>query len=299
MVGFFGFVSMALTHQMGRQRLNRVPEPTAKTESMANVMQYDRVMATKLVIAYALGLEIVYRARAEGTSGKGVDLACGPGHYTLCLTRYLGYEHMTGIDLSEPMIEAARRNAMALGLAERAEFRTGDITHLENIDSGSLDLASFTDAAHHMPDLQTVEHVLREMDRMTKPDGLVMVMDLVRLRTSELTEKYVHALGQDYVAQGLPDFFNDFRNSMYAAWTVREINQAIPRGTRRLWRHLVPGGLPTVQVILGLPAGQQNVFLRKGLPWSEGEGPISADMRWEWKMLRRSLFLGGRFMHVR
>jgi len=80
-----------------------------------------------------------------------------------------------------------------------------------------FDLTSFTDAAHHMPDLATVGKVISEMDRVTKPDGLVMVMDLVRLRTAALTENYVGLLGADYLKMGLPYFFNQFRDSMYAA----------------------------------------------------------------------------------
>ena len=87
-----------------------------------------------------------------------------------------------------------------------------------------------------------------------------MVMDLVRLRTEELTARYVQTLGHDYVERGLPDFFEDFRNSMYAAWTANELFSSIPRDSRRIWCHIVPRALPTVQVILGLPVGRKEPF---------------------------------------
>jgi ubiquinone/menaquinone biosynthesis C-methylase UbiE len=292
MPSFFQFLPLLLSQQAGRQQLPRTPEPTLLTEAADNVVQYDRVMTTKLVIAYAGGLEVIHRARAETAGGTAFDLACGPGHYTLCLSRYLGYDQVVGIDLSAPMVEIARQNAEKQGVPDRVQFRVGDVSRLEDVASETAALASFTDAAHHMPDLGVVRQVLQEMDRITRPDGLVMLMDLVRLRTAGLTERYVNLLGQDYVQRGLPQFFDDFHHSMYAAWTASELRQAIPRQTRRWWCHLVPRGLPTVQVILGLPVGRERVFVRSGLPWTEDKNPVPADMRSEWKLMRMTLFWG-------
>jgi SAM-dependent methyltransferase len=64
------------------------------------------VRAPKLVLAYAAGIQVVYRAQTDNR-GPAIDLACGPGHYTLCLARYLGYDEVTGIDLSAEMVERA------------------------------------------------------------------------------------------------------------------------------------------------------------------------------------------------
>ncbi len=288
------FLTMTFVQQTGPQRLERCPEPHQLTDAADNVVQYDQVLTTKLAIAYAVGLEIVHRARSPITAGSAVDLACGPGHYTLCLAQHLRYDAIEGIDLSAPMVETARANADRQGMQNRVRFRTGDVTALSDVPSGSVDLASFTDAAHHLPDLDRVERVLREMERISKPDGLVMVMDLVRLRTAELTERYVQTLGHDYVARGLPAFFDDFRNSMYAAWTADELHGAIPRDSQRWWCHIVPRGLPTIQIILGLPVGRQKLFVRSGFPWPKDQNPVPPSMRWEWRLLRWSLALGSR-----
>ncbi len=268
---FLHFLSFMLHQQLGSQRLERQPEPNALTDAEENIVQYDRVMTTKLVIVYAAGLTIVHRCRPEGQKHHAIDLACGPGHYTLCLGRYLGYEEITGIDLSSGMVDIANRNSQQQGMADRVRFKVADVTRLENIGNATVDLASFTGAAHHMPDLQTVQRVLNEMDRITKPEGFVMAMDLARLRTAELTERYVNILGADYRQRGLPDFFQDFRNTMYAAWTVEELHQAIPKDSRRYWCHIVPRGLPSLQVLLGLPVGRKKIFLRSGFPWSDDQ----------------------------
>jgi ubiquinone/menaquinone biosynthesis C-methylase UbiE len=285
---------MAVVQQMGSQRLERCPEPEQITAGADNVVQYDQVMTTKLVLAYAAGLELVHRALPNTKCDSAVDLACGPGHYTLCLSRYLAVEKIVGIDLSAQMVEAANKNSEWQGLRDRADFRVGDVTRLDDMPAGKFGLASFTDAAHHMPNLGVVTAILREMDRITRPDGLVMIMDLVRLRTAELTARYVETLGHDYVERGLPSFLEDFRNSMYAAWTASEIFSAIPRESRRFWCHIVPRGLPTVQVILGLPVGRREPLVRWGLPWQPTENPVPSEMRGEWRMLRMSLRLASR-----
>ena len=294
MASFFQLLPVLAGQHAGAQRLERTPEPAQITSAAANVLQYDQVMTTKLVVAYGVALELVHRARTEGSDQSAVDLACGPGHYTLCLARYLEYGRVVGIDLSGPMVEVANKNALQQGLKERVRFTMGDITELQEMGDGEFDLASFTDAAHHMPDLATVGSVLGEMHRITKPEGLVMLMDLARLRTARLTERYVSVLGEDYVQRGLANFLEDFRNSMYAAWTADELRQAIPRDTRRYWCHLVPRGLPTAQVILGLPVGRKRPFFRSGAPWTAENNPVPREMRGEAKLLKLPLLLGSK-----
>ena len=279
--------------QSGTQELARIPETSSEvTENLDDVLQYDQVMQTALAVAYAVGLTVVHRARPQTASRptRAIDLASGPGLYTLCLQTYLKYGNITGIDLSPAMVEVAQKNAREMKLESQVSFQLGDISDLRNIGDASFDLSSFTDAAHHMPDLATVAKVLSEMDRVTKPDGLVMVMDLARLRTGALTENYVGTIGANYLKMGLPYFYNQFRDSMYAAWTYSELETAIPKNSRRVWCHLVAKELPTLQVILGLPVGQQQAFLRNGYPWEPKDIPVPKDHRLDWFFARVTLF---------
>ena len=103
-------------------------------------------------------------------------------------------------------------------------------------------------------------------------------------------------MGHDYIERGLRNFFEDFRNSMYAAWTAKELREAIPRDTDRWWCHIVPRGLPTIQLILGLPVGRKKVFVRSGFPWKPEDNPVPREMRMEWRLLRMSLAFASRHM---
>lgn len=309
MASLFDFLPMVVAQNIGPQRFTRTPEPNPITDTPQAVDEYNQVMMTKLSILYAVGLEVIYRARPEGKGARSaLDLACGPGHYTLYLANYLGYEQVTGIDLSPAMIQAATQNAKAQGLEERVKFHLGDITRLDLLVKEAVDLTCFMHGAHHMPDLPTVAKVLREMDRITKPEGLIMVMDLHRLRTAALTENYLSTFGRDYIQRGFSKFFDDFHHSMYAAWTAQELRSALPPESRRWWCHCVPLGLPTTQIILGLPMGRKQAFIRpclstkwnpqilEWLPrWEEGASPRRArETLQEWKLARWSLFAGSR-----
>ncbi len=284
-------IPMVLSQVFGAQKLMRVREPSSVTADYENVVQYDRVMSTKLAINYAIALEVIHRARTitSDAESEAIDLACGPGHFTLCLKKYFGFDKITGVDLSPGMVGVAQKNATSQQLAN-CFFEVGDITNLEKFSDDTFDLTSFTGAAHHMADLSVVGSTLRQMDRITKPDGLVLLMDLARLRTAKLTEFYVDFLGADYVKQGLPDFLTDFRNSMYAAWTTDELSSVVPKQSRRVWIHFYPRLLPSMQFILGLPVGRTNLFCRRGLPWKVQESPIPSNMRAEWRLARMTLF---------
>ena len=307
MASLFDFLPMVVAQNLGPQRLKRTPEPNPVTDSPQVVDQYNQAMMTGLSILYAIGLEVIYRARPEGNgAGSALDLACGPGHFTFLLAHHLGYEQVAGIDLSAPMIRSATQNAKAQGIEPRVKFHLGDITRLDLLVKEAVDLTCFTQAAHHMPDLPTVAKVLREMDRITKPEGLILVMDLHRLRTAHLTERFVSTVGRDYIQQGLREFLDDFHHSMYAAWTAQELRSTLPPESHRWWCHCVPLGLPTIQIILGLPAGRKRTFIRpslstKGHPqipewfprWEQGLPPRRArETLREWQLARWSLFAG-------
>jgi hypothetical protein len=77
---------------------------------------------------------------------------------------------------------------------------------------------------------------------------------------------------------------------MFAAWTYSELETAIPKNSRRVWCHLVSKELPTLQIILGLPVGQQQAFLRKGYPWRRHDCPVPRNHRLDWFFARTTLF---------
>jgi len=295
------YTPVLLRQTFSPQTLDRRPETAEVMSDEASVKEYNEAMGLKLAIVYALALEVIYRAMPEktltqlGAQGRAVDLAPGPGHFTLMVARNFSFAKVMGVDLSRTMINAAQANAAALGLSDRVAFNYGDATDLSLIETGSVQLACTTNAIHHFPSLDSVAGTFAEMDRIAAPDGLIFAMDLVRLKTDDLTKNYTAVVGRDYHKQGYSVFQEDFIQSMYAAWTVPEIRQALPQNSRRTWIHWTPFGVPMTQIVLGLPVGQAQHALRGGLPWKPHAHPVPAAMRGEWALSRALLYAGSRF----
>ncbi|EMI53255.1 class I SAM-dependent methyltransferase [Rhodopirellula sallentina] len=282
-------IPLVINQSLGPQILNRTPEPDHQvvTDKQNSVSEYDQVMKTKLAISYAVATEAIYRTRLRSIS-SALDIACGPGHLSINMARDLEIDELTGIDLSKTMIETASANARSQEIGS-VRFQQGDATQLKFQDS-TFDLCTMMDAIHHLPSLDVVSKSLNEMERVTKPDGHIVVMDLVRLRTRELTERYVKLVGSEYADLGLKDFYDQFQDSMHAAWTPDELASTVPADSHRNWIQIVPRGLPFAQFLFGLPVGQNDVFQRAGSPWKTP--PVRLEDISEYRLASMGIHLG-------
>lgn len=82
-------------------------------------------------------IELARERDAHDTPGIAVDICTGSGNLALALAHHVDGLRVFGADLSEDAVALARRNATLLGLADRVEFRAGDL------------LAPFDGAAFH------------------------------------------------------------------------------------------------------------------------------------------------------
>lgn len=110
--------------------------------------------------------------RLAPRSGERVlDLGTGPGEPALTIGRKVGPTgHVFGVDLSEAMIDLARRTAEAQGL-RNVEFRPMDCTTLEFPD-GSFDAVTSSFGFQIFTD---PEKAAREAHRVLRPGGRIAV----------------------------------------------------------------------------------------------------------------------------
>ena len=291
MASILKILPLIIRQNFGKQILERIPEKFSEvTDDENNVLQYDRVMETKLAISYAIAIETTYRARTKPFGGQALDVCCGPGHLAITMAKELNLDRLIGIDLSRPMVDIANQNAIKQKI-DNVSFEQGDATHLSQFHDGHFDLTTMMDAAHHMPSLEVLGQVFRELDRVTAQDGVVVVMDLVRLRTREITESYIELLANDYVERGLPAFKKDFSDSMFAAWTSSQFRQAIPQQSNRSWSMLVPRGLPFAQFAIGYPKDRPLFLKRRRLWMHDTEIPVTTDNLRDYRTARLTLSL--------
>ena len=109
------------------------------------------------------------RAAAASPRSRVLDVATGTGEQALAFAA-LGHD-VVGLDISKPMLRRARRKARA----GRPLFQQGDAAHLPFADA-EFDVASVSLVLHEMPP-EIREQTLREMARVTKPEGKLLIVD--------------------------------------------------------------------------------------------------------------------------
>ena len=100
---------------------------------------------------------------------KILDVATGTGKQAFAFAKQ-GYK-VTGIDLSEAMLKIANKKNKYGNL----KFKIADATNL-SFKNNSFDVSCISFALHDMP-LTIIEKVLKEMVRVTKPNGMMVIVD--------------------------------------------------------------------------------------------------------------------------
>lgn len=98
-----------------------------------------------------------------------LDVATGTGSQAIAFAEKAG--EVVGIDLSESMLGVARKKNRFSHLT----FRQGDATELP-FENASFDVACISFALHEMP-RSVRERTLREMARVVKPSGDIVIVD--------------------------------------------------------------------------------------------------------------------------
>jgi arsenite methyltransferase len=113
---------------------------------------------------------------------KVLDVGCGLGLLAIGAAKRLKTGKVTGIDiwnsqdLSGNSADAAKENAKAEGVADRVRFETGDARKLVYPD-GHFDAVVSANAFHTLADDRERQQALREMLRVLKPGGRLVVFD--------------------------------------------------------------------------------------------------------------------------
>jgi ubiquinone/menaquinone biosynthesis C-methylase UbiE len=122
-----------------------------------------------------------------------LDVGCGRGLLLVAAARRLTTGKAVGVDLwqaadlSGNRPEATLENARREGVADRVEVRDGDARKLPFAD-GSFDTVVSNVALHNIPDAAGREAAVREIARVLRPGGHVLISDI------QHTAAYAHTL---------------------------------------------------------------------------------------------------------
>ena len=134
---------------------------------------------------------------ARMTPGRDVlEVAPGPGYFAIELARRGGYK-VTGLDISKTFVEIARKNAEEAQV--RADFQQGDAAHMP-FPGDSFDFvlcrAAFKNFTQPLLALQ-------EMERVLRPSGQALIIDMRRNASEEGIQEAVDRMGGGWLNKGL------------------------------------------------------------------------------------------------
>ena len=109
---------------------------------------------------------------------KILDVATGTGDLALLADQILKPESIIGIDIANNMLAVGREKIQRIGKSDRIHLETGDAEAIKHPDA-SFDLVM---VAYGIRNFQDLSAGLREMLRVLRPGGQLMVLEFARPR---------------------------------------------------------------------------------------------------------------------
>ena len=138
----------------------------------------------------SLGIDILWRKKAvrllKPFEPKLIlDIATGTGDFAIEATS-LKPDHITGVDISEGMLEVGKKKIAKKGLSEVIKMELGDSENL-HFEDNKFDAIT---VAFGVRNYENLEKGLSEMFRVTKPGGHVMIIEFSKPRRFPIKQLY-------------------------------------------------------------------------------------------------------------
>ncbi len=153
-------------------------------------------------------------------SGRVLDLGTGSGRLAIELAKARGTSfEITGVDVSENMLELAQENAQCSGVGDKIRFVLANADSLPFAD-GYFDLVISYASLHHW--FKPAE-VFREAKRVVKKGGVVIIRDNRRIYGNPFWETFIWTLSR---------FMNrrhreNWPKAILASYTISEVKSIL------------------------------------------------------------------------
>lgn len=115
-----------------------------------------------------------------------LDVATGTGDFAILSAQRLHPQSLLGIDLSEGMLEVARKKVAKAQLEDVIRFQKDDCMHL-SLPDGSFDAVT---VAYGIRNFEDLDRGLREMRRILRPGGRLVIIELTTPRSFPMKQLF-------------------------------------------------------------------------------------------------------------
>lgn len=193
--------------------MQRVLEPEVM-DTPEEAVEYDAMDFTEVNTAFA------DRAIHLGSPIANVlDAGTGTARIPLLICQRCPQWQIIGIDLAQSMLEIGLKNVKEAGLEQQIRLELVDAKQLP-YSNGQFDIVISNSLIHHLPNPLPF---LKELKRVLKPSGAILIQDLIRPPSEAIMNTIVESIGSEYDEHQKMLF----RDSLHAAFTLDEVNQLI------------------------------------------------------------------------
>ncbi len=115
-----------------------------------------------------------------------LNIATGTGDLAIQAYDILRPQHITGIDISEGMMEVGHKKVAKIGLSDKITFEKQDCMAL-NIEDNTFDAAI---VGFGVRNFENLDKGLKEILRVLKPGGRLMILELTTPKTFPMKQGY-------------------------------------------------------------------------------------------------------------
>lgn len=193
--------------------ISRVLEPEVM-DTWEDAVEYDSMDFTEVNAAFAqLAVELGPQA------GLVLDVGTGTSRIPIIIAQMRPQWNIIAIDLSENMLKVGARNVENAGLQKQIKLERVDGKQMSYPDS-MFDAIVSNSIVHHLPNTLPF---FEEVKRLLKPEGAILLRDLIRPLDVAKIDALVANIAEDYNQYQT----KLFRDSLHAALTLEEVNQMV------------------------------------------------------------------------
>ena len=204
------FVLINLTQEI---YMKRITEPevmdTVEAAEAYDAMEHEEVDEAFVDRVIELGAR----------SGHFLDVGTGPAQIPILFATRCPNVKITAIDLSKEMLKIAEQHVRDSDLSRQIKLEHIDAKDLPYPDNCFDGLIS-NSIVHHIHDALTA---LKEMGRVVKPNGVILIRDLIRPETSADAQRFVDT----YASEDTPYQQKLYYDSFLASFTIEEVKEML------------------------------------------------------------------------